>query len=48
MKYLVVFALLLANAANASAQVASHTSTGTAKPANPPIQQFRFKSVKKP
>jgi parvulin-like peptidyl-prolyl isomerase len=35
MKYLVVFALLLAAAANDSAQVSSHAPTGVAKTANP-------------
>lgn len=36
MKYLVVFALLLAAVFNASAQVSSHTPTATAKLATPP------------
>ena len=35
MKYLVVFALLLGAAANASSQVSSHAPTGAAKPAAP-------------
>ena len=35
MRYLVVFALLLGAAANATAQVSSHAPTGTAKPAAP-------------
>ena len=35
MKYLVVFALLLGAAVNASSQVSSHSPTGTAKPAAP-------------
>ena len=35
MKYLVVFALLLGAAANASSQVSSHAPTGAAKPATP-------------
>lgn len=35
MKYLVVFALLLGAAVNATAQVSSHASTGSAKPATP-------------
>ena len=41
MKYLVVFALLLATAVNCSAQVASHAPTGAAKQAatpNSPLQ----------
>lgn len=35
MRYLVVFALLLGAAANASSQVSSHAPTGAAKPATP-------------
>lgn len=37
MKYLVVFALLLAATAEASAQVASHAATGPAKQTSPPV-----------
>src|SRR5215469_10370730 len=37
MKYLVVFALLLATAVNASSQVSSHTPTAPAKSSNTPV-----------
>ena len=41
MKYLVVFALLLEAAANASAQVSSHAPTGAAKQATPPATSLQ-------
>jgi peptidyl-prolyl cis-trans isomerase SurA len=41
MKYLVVFALLLAAAVTSQAQVSSHAPTGTAKQATPPKSPFQ-------
>jgi len=43
MKYLVVFALLLAAVANGNAQVSSHASTGAAS--KPKTKRIHFRSA---
>ena len=48
MKYLVVFALLLGAASNATAQVSSHAPTGTAKPAPAAPTDSAFQVSDKP
>jgi parvulin-like peptidyl-prolyl isomerase len=48
MKYLVVFALLLAAVANLSAQVSSHTPTGVAKQPSPATSSSSFQISDKP